>query len=108
VSPRTGRRQGIKWQSTIARNHTTVIALGEVDWYVMIEQKAQLGFFLGNLSSADRRTFEDFLRRHPLVAIVPNQSSNIVRLNVRGTEIDRDAIKLACNALPSARKSTTQ
>jgi hypothetical protein len=74
----------------------------------MVEQEAQLGFFLGNLSSADRRTFEDFLSRRPLVTIVPNNSSDILRMNVRGNDIDRQGITLAYNALPSAHKPPTK
>jgi hypothetical protein len=73
-----------------------------------METPAQLGFFLGNLSPGDRVTFMDFLQRNPLVELVLTPSSDIVRMNVRGTDSERETIRVAYLSLPSATKSQAE
>jgi hypothetical protein len=70
--------------------------------------EAQLGFFLGNLSTNDRLTFMDFLQQNPAVELVPTDSINTVRLNVRGADSEKETIRLAFLSLPSATKSTDE
>ena len=73
-----------------------------------MEPSAELGFFLGNLLANDRVTFMDRLRGNPLVEIVPTNSGDTVRMNVRGTDSEREAIRLAYLSLPSATKSEAE